>query len=330
MQNPKKLNPKKLKSEKFVLNENDLKNSWDLIQKSEKIALLTHRNPDGDAIGSCFALDKFLKKFDKKTEIIYPTEPEFEYKRYAKQFLVDKHSQTPDLIICCDTATFDRLYWPKEFSEIPLINIDHHISSTINGKFNFIEGDVSSASELLFFVLSEWDFESIDINIAEDLLFGIMSDSQAFHTKATTAQTFRVVANLVDLGANMFQIKNEIFSNKSSDVIKLWEFLFKRIEIDKNKKAVWSYLTQEDLKSLNLQLNATVGFINFLSEVSDIDVSMFFYETDEGESKVSLRSKEYDVNKLASKFGGGGHINAAGILSDKSLQKLIEEVVEVI
>ena len=330
MQNQEKSKLKKLKSEKFVLSEKDLNDSWELIQRSEKIALLTHRNPDGDAMGSCFALDKFLKKFNKRTEIIYPTEPEFEYKRYSKQFIVDKHTQTPDLIICCDTASYERMYWPKEFEQISLINIDHHISNTIKGKFNFIEGNVSSCCELLFFILSEWDFDLINVNIAEDLLFGIMSDSQAFHTKATTSQTFRVAATLIDFGTNMFQIKNEIFSNKSSDVIKLWEFLFKRIEIDKNKKAVWSYLTQEDLKNLNLKLNAIVGFIDFLSEVSEIDVSIFFYEDEEGKSKASLRSKEYDVNKLASKFGGGGHKNAAGILSEKPLQELIKKVIQTI
>ena len=94
----------------------------------------------------------------------------------------------------------------------------------------------------------------------------------------------------------------------------------------KEKNAAWSYITQKDLKKFGLDLSSLIGFNDFLSEISEIDITILFYEIEPGKTKVSLRSKEKDVNLIASKFGGGGHKNAAGILSDKPLKNLMSEI----
>lgn len=301
--------------------------AWELIQKSSKITLLTHLKPDGDGIAACIALELILIRLGKMVETVYPTPPELELQRRPQKVLINEHVQSPDLLIALDTANYERLYYPKDFEEIPLINIDHHVSNTISGTHNFVDPDTSSTCEVLFNLVKSWNEKLIDKEIAENLLFGLLYDSRMFHTQSTHSTTLRIAADLMDHGANLFQLKLELLAHKSPKIFKLWELLLGRIEVSSSGLAAWSYITQEDLKGLGLELSSLVGFNDFLADISGIDVTLLFYETGEGDTKVSLRSKEYDVNELAAKFGGGGHKNAAGIRNKKPLRELMEEMV---
>ena len=310
----------------IVLNTNDMHAAYTTIQNATSITLLTHTRPDGDAIGSCAALSTFLKKLGKQVETIYPDKPEFAYTRKPEPLHIATHTTTPDLIISCDSATLDRLYYPDAFKTIPLINIDHHISNSIPGTYNFVHGSAASACEIVYHLLHTWNAELIDSNIAECLLFGIMADTQIFKTPLTNADTLRISADLIDQGADLSKVKTELLSNKNPQIITLWGTILNRIEISKNNTAVWTYILQSDLAAHNLTLTSIVGFNNFLSQISDIDTTLLFYELDNKQTKVSLRSKERDINALAQNFGGGGHKNAAGILSDTPLKQLMEEI----
>jgi len=310
-------------------NKNILENAsdaWELINRSSKITLLAHARPDGDTVGACAALELVLSRLGKQVETIYPDQPEFAYTRQPKKVLIGEHSQEPDLLIASDSASYERLYFPDVFKNVPLINIDHHVSNSIQGTYNFIDSQTSSACEVLYALLNFWDPASIDSSVAQLLLFGILYDSQIFRTQATTADTLRIAADLVDKGANLFQLRVELFANKDPKIIKLWGMILNRIEISEEKKAAWTYILQEDLKKLDLTLSSVAGFIDFLAGISKVDVIMFFYEREDGASKVSLRSKEYDVNKFAAKFGGGGHKHAAGILIEEPLLEVMKKM----
>lgn len=300
---------------------------WELIQESKKITLLTHRKPDGDGISACAALELVITKLGKEVETVYPNNPDFEFKHQPKKVLINKHEQVPDLLIACDTADYKRLYYPDDYKNIPLINIDHHASNSIKGICNIVDIKTSSACEVVYNLLSEaGDF--IDKSVAKTLLYGILYDSQVFHTQSTFSSTLRIAADLVDKGANLYKLKMELISNKNPNVIKLWKELLGRVQIFEEKNVVLSYIIQEDLQKLKVKLSSLVGFNNFLSGVADNDITLLFYETDRGKTKVSLRSREYDVNELAAKFGGGGHKNAAGILSEKPLKQLMNEMLK--
>jgi len=309
------------------LNQDQIDNLWKLIKESSKITLLTHFKPDGDGIAACAAFDLILTRLGKQTETVYPTQPEFEFKRQPEKIFINEHHLVPDLLIVLDTANFGRFYYPKEFEGISLINIDHHVSNSITGTYNVIYPDTSSTCEILYNIFSAWNEVVIDKPVAEVLLFGILYDSRVFHTQATHPSTLRIAADLMERGADLFQLKVELLAHKDPKIVKLWELMLSRITISQSKKAVWSYLTQEDLKQFGLTLSSLIGFNDFLSDISDVDVTILFYETEEGLTKVSLRSKKYDVNKLAAKFGGGGHKNAAGILSDTQLNELMKAVI---
>lgn len=305
---------------------------WRLIDGAGKITLLPHTKPDGDAVAACAALEFVLLGLGKTVEIVYPNRPDFDYTRQPKNVLVGEHSFVPDLIFVCDTANYERFYYPDDFKGVDLVNIDHHVSNSISGTLNFVGHDASSTCEILFLLLKALDVVAgrgdsfVNKDVANTLLFGILYDSRVFHTQATHPSTLRIAADLVECGADLYKLKCELLSNKDHKILTLWKLLLDRIEISKGKRAVWSYITQDDLKKLDVTLTSLVGFNDFLTDIAGIDVTLLFYETEEGKTKVSLRSKEYDVNAFAAKFGGGGHKNAAGILSEKSIDDLIVEM----
>ncbi len=300
--------------------------AWNLIQSAGKITLLTHHKPDADGISACAALAHILQKLGKELETIYPSKPEFPLKRVAKTELIASHTQIPELLIACDTANYDRLYYPDAFRNIPLINIDHHISNSLNGKFNFLNFTASSTCEVVYRLICEWDRTLLDTYVAECLLMGILYDSQVFHTQATSPQTLRTSAELMELGANLFELKSELLSNKSPGVIALWGKILETVQLSANNKAAWVIISQDDLKKYNVGFSSLIGFSNFLWEISGVDITLVFYEMETGETKVSLRSKQSDVNELASRFGGGGHKNASGILSNRPIYEFMRDV----
>ncbi len=306
----------------------NIKKAWNEIKKTNKITFLTHYKPDGDGISACAALSHICEHLCKDIETIYPSKAEFEFKRQPKNILINKHKQIPDLIIVCDTANYERMYFHPDFEMIPMINIDHHISNTINATFNFVDGDSSSACEILYELIKEWNNDLFDQYVAECLLMGILYDSQVFHTQSVTSQTLRVAADLIDLGANLFELKTELLANKDPKIIKLWGQILQNVQIAPKGNCAWTKLTQEDMKKFGVTPKCLIGFNNFLSSLSNIDVTLIFYETKDGKTKVSLRSKKADVNLLASKFGGGGHKNAAGILSEKPIDELITQILK--
>jgi bifunctional oligoribonuclease and PAP phosphatase NrnA len=306
--------------------QKQIQNCWKEVEKAKKITILTHFRPDGDAISASAAISSILEKMGKKIETVYPSKPEFVFKRQPKNIFINKHKQTPDLIFILDTANYERAYLPKEFANIPSINIDHHVSNQIKSQYNFIDTNASSSCEILFTFIDSWNHKLIDEYTAECLLFGILSDSQVFHTQATTPKTLQISAKLMEAGANLYKLKTELISNKDPKVIALWGKILSNIKVTKKGKAAWAYLTQEDLKKYKITLQSLVGFNNFLSQIADIDVTLFFYQTESGKTKVSLRSKKTDVNKLAAKFKGGGHKNAAGILTDKPMDEMIKKI----
>jgi phosphoesterase RecJ-like protein len=304
--------------------------SLQLIKKAKKITILGHFRPDGDVISACAAMFYVLKKMGKMVETIYPNKPEFPLKRNPKNLLINKHKQIPDLLIALDTANYERCYFPKAFEHIPIINIDHHVSNSIKGTYNIIDIKASSTCEILFTILQKWGKQVIDRFVSECLLCGILSDSQVFQTQATTPKTLEISAKLMKYGANLYKIKNELTTNKDPNIVKLWGHLLSKIKITKSGKACWAKVTQKDLTKHNLELSSLIGFNNFLSQITGIDITLLFYQTKDGKTKVSLRSKKSNVDILASKFGGGGHKNAAGILSNISINTLEKKIIQLL
>lgn len=301
--------------------------AWNMVHAASKITLLTHYNPDGDGVSACAALDHILRKLGKIVETVYPSLPKVEIKRQPAKVLINCHEQQPDLIIMCDTANYDRLYYPEQFVGVSSINIDHHIGSTINPTINFLDGTAPSTCDYLYRLLTVIDSTVIDQFVAECLLYGILSDTQSFSIQGTSAQVLRIGADLIEKGIDYYSLAQELMYRKKFAEVKFWGEMLARAQTNATESVVWTVVKQQDLKAAGLSLTSIAGFENFIAQLSIAPVTILFYEDDRGKSKASFRSKRLDVNAVAKQFGGGGHKLAAGLTSDESLESLVPKIV---
>lgn len=297
--------------------------AWQALCNAQNVLLLTHKNPDADGISACAAFDIVLRRLNKNVQAVYPTPSEQVLERQPADVCINKHSLEPDIIVICDTANRERAYWHDSFMNKPVINLDHHISNSINATYNFVVGDASSACEVVYAFLATVAPDMIDQSVAECLLFGILYDTQIFQIASTTADTLRTAAALVDKGCIVSDLVVELNAHKDPRVIAFWGALLQSVQYNKNKTAVWVVITQALLAQYGMTQVALVGLNNFLATLSCIDVIAVFTELVDGNCKVSLRSKQADVNKLAQHFGGGGHVHAAGISMQQSIDTTV-------
>lgn len=301
----------------------------DLIKNSQKITLLTHNKPDPDGMAACVALKHILDLLNKETEIIYPDQPTYKFTSQAKTFLVNTHKQKPDLIVCLDTSDFTLLYHPECFNNIKCINIDHHVSNKRMGDFNFVNHTASSACEELTALIFAWGEQFITKEVAHSLLIGILYDSQSFGTQSTTVRTMQIVAKLTSMwNISIPELKHELATLQPPSILAFWGKLLNTIQTTKSGQCAWIAVTKKDLADAKVTYEALNGFSNAFAALCNTEITIFFYETTNGKSKASFRSKHFDVNTYAAQFGGGGHTNASGISRVQPLNELIVEVLK--
>lgn len=301
--------------------------AWEMMQQANKITLLTHYNPDGDGVSACAALEHILKKMGKSIETIYPTPLKADIKRQPSKILVNSHEQMPELIVICDTANYERLYYPEIFHAIPTINIDHHISSSIKPTLNFVDGQAPSTCDYLYRLISALDKQLIDRYVGECLLYGILYDTQTLSTQSTQAQVLHVVAEIVEMGISYAEIAQELMYRKAYDEVKFWGQVLANAQTNADGSVVWIVVTQKDLQNTGLPITVIAGLENFIGQLSQADVTILFYEDSLGRSRASFRAKKTDVNTIAKRFGGGGHKFAAGLMSQEPLDSLIPAII---
>lgn len=304
----------------------------DKIFSEDNIVVISHVNPDGDAIGSGLALTLGLKKIGKNVRIIlqdkYPDSVKFLNEINIVEQYDENNEYKFDLSICVDGATDDRLGKAKELLKNRfVINIDHHISNTLYGKLNYVE-EISSTSELIYKFLKFCEID-IDINMAEALYTGLVNDTGNFSHDNVTEKTFEMAAELKRIGASNSKVVREFFNTKSLPAIKLLGIAMYEMEYNKNKKLAYYFMSKETLDKYNGRKEDTEGIVEKLISFKEAEVSLFLREDKIGVIKGSMRSKhDIDVNEIASIFGGGGHRKAAGFTSELSAEEIIKKVLE--
>jgi len=232
-----------------------------------------------------------------------------------------------DLIVAVDTADlplFGSVYTDNVdlFSEVPILNIDHHISNTKYGQIQMIDPTAASATEVLYswFIQNpEWK-DRITPDVATLLLTGLITDTRSFQNPNTTPRSLEIAAELFDLGARQQEIITNIYKTKPLSTLKIWGRALNRIQIDPNAGIVWSYVSKEDLAEMGATSKETHGILDeLISTIPDADVHVLFTELEEGGLKSSMRSSSaIDSSALAAKaYGGGGHPRAAGFRIEK-------------
>ena len=227
-----------------------------------------------------------------------------------------------DLLVVVDTADLallGSLYTEHMglFSEVPILNIDHHISNTGFGQLQLIDPTAASATEVLFnwFMSVPGYRDKLTPDMATLLLTGLITDTRSFQNPNTTPHALEVAAQLLEKGARQQEIIQNIYKTKPLSTLKIWGRALNRIQIDHASRIVWSAISKEDLAEMEAMSKETHGILDeLISTIPEADVYVLFTETEDGGLKASMRSSAViDSSALAAQtFGGGGHARAAG------------------
>ena len=316
-----------------------------LLVPENKIVIITHYNPDGDAIGSSLGLKHFLSQKGLEADVIVPNDfPKFlKWMPDAKKIIIADYKRkqageaiyNTDVIFILDFNASHRsgnLVGPWiEKSKAKKILIDHHQQPE---DFDFVYSDVKvpATSQMIYhFIDALNDTELVNQDIAECLYTGIMTDTGGFRFRSTSATTHRIVANLIEKGADPAMITSNTWDTNTVSRLHLLALILGRIEVVKDGKVAILWLKRDELKEFGFQKGDTEGFVNYGLSIMGTQVSAFFMEDlYEDFIKISFRSKDdVDVNQFSRKyFNGGGHINAAGGKYIKKKKKTIEDFKE--
>lgn len=307
----------------------------------QDVLIVTHYNPDGDAIGSSLAMYHFLKKSGYQVDVLVPNDyPDFLQWLPGNDSIINagknhdiavKRISKAELILFLDFNVLDRTQQLEEIFrnlQTPKILVDHHPDPENFADTIISTIQVSSTSELLYelLILLEGE-ESVDETIAECLYTGIMTDTGSFSYNSSLADTYYVVSRLIEKGIDKDKIFWKVYDNYSSDRMHLLGYcLYEKLKIFPQYGAAYISINQEELKRFNYKSGDSEGFVNYPLSIHGIMFSVIFIER-EDHIKISFRSKgDFQANVFASRhFSGGGHKNAAGGYSELSLEETLEK-----
>lgn len=306
----------------------------------KKIAIIPHRSPDGDAMGSTLALYHFLFKLGHEPIVVAPNEfPDFlAWLPASDQVVVyekDKENvsgilQQAELLFALD---FNALHRTGEMEQVlskltaPFIMIDHHQSPDTFAAVTYSDTSFGSTCEMIYnFIVALGKKELIDKDIATCIYTGILTDSGSFRFPKTTGTTHRIIADLIDLGAENTNIPALLFDNNSYHSLQLLGRALTNMKVFPEYKTSYTTLTQQELDTFHYVKGDTEGIVNYGLSIKGILFAAIFIENkDENIIKISFRSQgDFDVNQFAREhFNGGGHINAAGGKSYQSMKETV-------
>lgn len=313
----------------------------ELIANAEQIVIVSHVGPDGDALGSSLGLQHFLSTMDKSSTVIYPSPfPDFiGWIPGAEKALIYTTQQEKadlvvaqaDLIVAVDFNTPKRLSTLAEVicqAETPKIMIDHHLFPDREFADVIISHpEISSTSELIFRLIDQMEsVPNLTLPCAEAIYTGMMTDTGAFTYNANQQEIYNIVSKLIEIGVQKDEIYRKVFNTFSENRMRLQGYcIYQKMKIYPEYRTALITLSQEELKNFDYQNGDAEGFVNIPLSIKDIVFSVFMREDTE-KIKISLRSQgTFPANEFSANiFNGGGHLNAAGGESYKSLTKTIE------
>jgi phosphoesterase RecJ-like protein len=319
-----------------MINSKNLKKLDEFVEKSNKIAVAAHADPDGDSIGSIMALREILKTKGKDVDFFINGEIPFNYK-FIKD--LDKASlsykeKKYDLFFALDSSDEERLADKIDImkNSKKTICIDHHKTNKGYCNLNIIEPDFSSTGEIIYEIFKTLKYE-INERAAENIFIAIITDTGKFIYNNAGYKTFENVSDLLKLNINKNEIVKNLYSSEPKNIFKLKADVFNSTEFFMEDKVALSCLFKENLKKYNLSLKDIDGLVERLRDIENVEISILIKELDDKTYKISMRSLgNSDVSKVCETFGGGGHKNAAGFKIDNiefaTLKKLILEEVE--
>lgn len=314
------------------------------ISSAEKIVIIAHVGPDGDAMGASLAMWHYCMTLDKDPVVIVPTSfPDFlSWMPGADGVIVhekdsgpaEKRVEEADLILALDFNVLSRLAGMSELIEkaaAPVILVDHHLNPGGFAKVTISYPEISSTSELVFRLICRLgDFSKINLACAECIYTGMMTDTGGFTYNSNKQEIYTIISELIKIGIDKDEIYRKVFNTFSEHRLRLEGYcLYKKMKIYPEYKAALITLTEKEMNEFNFQNGDSEGFVNIPLSIRGIVFSVFMREDPE-KVKISLRSQgSFPTNKFsADVFGGGGHLNASGGESYTSLREAVKKFEE--
>ena len=314
----------------------DLNAIADALRQHDRFLLVTHENPDGDALGSLLAAALALRQLGKDAVMYLPGVTPLP-SEYAFMQLDGLRRDLPDdleqrVLVAVDCAKADRIGPdpnPVERASL-VIDIDHHHDNTRFGDLNLIVADASSTGEVLRDLIRELDVE-LTPDLAEPLYIALVTDTGRFQYTNTTPKSLRLAAELVDAGADLHAVFQQVYESVEFAKLKLLARALERARVLEGGLIIVSHLLRTDFAEVGAAEPYSEGIIDYLRAVEGAELAALIREPprDDGPTRrVSLRASvdELDVSAIARMFGGGGHRQAAGFSSDASIDAITELV----
>ena len=308
----------------------------DALRAGDRYIVTTHENPDGDALGSLLATTVALRSLGKDVVMFLdgtaPVPREYAFMQLddiVRELSADVGERT---LIAVDCAKADRIGPDSSIVERArtVINIDHHHDNSLFGDLNLIVADASSTGEVLRDIFRALDVE-LTPELAEPLYIALVTDTGRFQYTNTTPKALRLAAELVEAGADVHAVFQQVYESVEFAKLKLLARALERARVLEGGRIVVSNLLPNDFTEVGASGAYSEGIIDYLRAVEGAELAVLIREppaNEEPSKRISLRASvdELDVSAIARLFGGGGHRQAAGFSSDASVEEIVEGV----
>jgi bifunctional oligoribonuclease and PAP phosphatase NrnA len=315
--------------------ESSLSEVADAFRGARRITAICHENPDADTIGAAVAIRLIAERLGAESEIVSvdPPPPLFAFLPRI-DVVQSRPTLEPGLAVVCDAATLERVgpiavddaAW---LSRAQLVNIDHHVSNDRFGALNLVDPAAAATCEVVGRLVDELGLE-LDADLATALLTGIVRDSHGFSDQATSGDTLRMAARLVDAGAPLALIHRAVLAELPYPTMALWGRMLNGIGQHLDGRIVYTLLTRQMLEETETEQHDADGVAEFMSMAKGATVTLLLREVGPSETRVSIRTADgVDATRIAAAFGGGGHRRRAGCTVTRDVAASLDEVLAV-
>lgn len=307
------------------VNKSTLSSFCKALKKHHRFLLSCHVSPEGDAIGSIYAMESLLRRLGKKTIVV--SEDSFPKRLYClnpKRWnrIDDVKSQKFDALVTADCPTLARIGRVQELlnPETVIFNIDHHVSNEYFGHYNYVVPEAAASGEVVYEIFKYFGVR-VNKEDATNLYVALSTDTGSFKYGNTTVKSHLIAAELIKTGIDVEKINADTYATYSLNKINLYSRLLSRVKTTANGRLAWAIMKKEDLQQSGATYEDAEGFIDFLKYIREVQAAFFMIEMNNA-VRVSFRSKDpYDVNGVATYFNGGGHKKASGCMIPVPLEE---------
>ena len=288
--------------------------------------ILCHKSPDGDTLGSAFALCLALRKLGKKARVLCadPVPQKYSYLPYCDEQFEEKAVIAVDV---ADTKLLGSL--EAVYGERVDLCIDHHPSNKFYAKMTLLDGEAAATTQIIYRVLCTLGVE-IDKDVANCIYTGLSTDTGCFRYPSTQPETHKIAAEMMEKGAESGMINRLMFETKSRGRLAIERSVFKNMQFFCDERCAVVYVTRDLIEKAGIADDELDGIAALTRQIEGVEIGVFLKEVENG-YKASVRTGDLvDASAVCKHFGGGGHFRAAGCTIESSLEDAIREIVSVI